>query len=83
MHYLDINFRVLLTFGLSFQTVTDTSSVCKSLGVPFPEVSVSAEDSATPKDFYIFKGSDEAPTVIHMPLFNTVNCGEFAFKLTW
>nr|XP_055054199.1 cytosolic phospholipase A2 gamma-like [Misgurnus anguillicaudatus] len=44
------------------------------LNIPFPEVNIPPADN--PKDFYVFEGNEKAPTVIHIPLFNTVNCGD-------
>ncbi|XP_016401005.1 cytosolic phospholipase A2 gamma-like [Sinocyclocheilus rhinocerous] len=47
----------------------------KKLNISFPEVNIPSEDLEKPKDFYVFKGQN-APTVIHIPLFNVVNCGD-------
>ena len=55
------------------QTVVQTAEKCKDLQIPFPEVVLPAENTE-PQDFYLFKGSSDAPTVIHIPLFNAVNC---------
>ncbi|KAL0194266.1 hypothetical protein M9458_012562, partial [Cirrhinus mrigala] len=52
----------------------ETAKTCKKLNIPFPEVNIPSEDEEKPKDFYVFKGQN-APTVIHIPLFNVVNCG--------
>ena len=46
---------------------------CAKDFIPFPEVVVPAED-AEPQHFYVFRGYSEASTVIHIPLFNAVNC---------
>ncbi|XP_050965419.1 cytosolic phospholipase A2 gamma-like [Labeo rohita] len=56
-------------------TVREAAEMCKKLNIPFPEVNIPSEDVEKPKDFYVFKGQN-APTVIHMPLFNVVNCGD-------
>ncbi|RXN34246.1 cytosolic phospholipase A2 gamma-like protein [Labeo rohita] len=65
--------------GDPFMTVRDAAETCKKLNIPFPEVSIPSEDVKKPKDFYVFKGKDKTPTVIHIPLFNVVN-----YKLeTW
>uniref|UniRef100_A0A671L8U5 Cytosolic phospholipase A2 gamma-like n=1 Tax=Sinocyclocheilus anshuiensis TaxID=1608454 RepID=A0A671L8U5_9TELE len=58
-----------------FTTVKQTAEMCKKLKIPFPEVNIPSEDLEKPKDFYVFKGQN-APTVIHIPLFNVVNCGD-------
>ncbi|XP_050965598.1 cytosolic phospholipase A2 zeta-like [Labeo rohita] len=58
-----------------FTTVTETYKLCEELNIPFPEVNIPSEDLKKPKDFYVFKGQN-APTVIHIPLFNVVNCGD-------
>ncbi|XP_036423191.1 cytosolic phospholipase A2 gamma-like isoform X2 [Colossoma macropomum] len=59
--------------GNPFETVVKTAKLCKDLHIAFPEVVVPAED-AEPQDFYVFRGYSKAPTVIHIPLFNAVNC---------
>ncbi|KAK2910840.1 hypothetical protein Q8A67_002973 [Cirrhinus molitorella] len=61
--------------GDPFMTVRETAEMCKKLNIPFPEVNIPSEDLEKPKDFYVFKGQN-APTVIHIPLFNVVNCGD-------
>ncbi|XP_051750600.1 cytosolic phospholipase A2 gamma-like isoform X6 [Ctenopharyngodon idella] len=58
-----------------FTTVKEAAEMCKELNIPFPEVNIPSEDVKKPKDFYVFKGQN-APTVIHIPLFNVVNCGD-------
>ncbi|KAK7172485.1 hypothetical protein R3I93_002559 [Phoxinus phoxinus] len=57
-----------------FTTVTKAAEMCKKLKIPFPEVNIPNKDIIKPKDFYVFKGQN-TPTVIHIPLFNVVNCG--------
>ncbi|XP_065144268.1 cytosolic phospholipase A2 gamma isoform X1 [Paramisgurnus dabryanus] len=60
-----------------FETVVQTADTCKKLLIPFPDVQVSDEDKRSPRDFYVFE-SPNSPTVIHIPLFNIINCaGEF------
>ncbi|XP_026099142.1 cytosolic phospholipase A2 gamma-like [Carassius auratus] len=73
----DIDLIISLDFseGDSFMTVNGASDTCKKLKIPFPEVSVPSDKGKKPKDFYVFKGQN-APTVIHIPLFNAVNCGD-------
>ncbi|RXN34245.1 cytosolic phospholipase A2 gamma-like protein [Labeo rohita] len=65
--------------GDPFMTVRDAAEMCKKLNIPFPKVNIPNEDVKKPKDFYVFKGKNKTPTVIHIPLFNVVN-----YKLeTW
>ncbi len=52
----------------------EAANMCKKLNIPFPEVNIPSEEQEKPKDFYVFKGQN-APTVIHIPLFNVANCG--------
>ncbi|KAK7172546.1 hypothetical protein R3I93_002611 [Phoxinus phoxinus] len=61
--------------GDPFTTVKDAAKTCKERNIPFPEVIIPSDDSEKPKDFYVFKGKN-VPTVIHIPLFNVVNCGD-------
>ncbi|XP_036423201.1 cytosolic phospholipase A2 gamma-like isoform X2 [Colossoma macropomum] len=56
-----------------FETVVQTAELCKELKIPFPEVAIPPEGKE-PQDFYVFRGYSKAPTVIHIPLFNAVNC---------
>ncbi|KAL1273591.1 hypothetical protein QQF64_026405 [Cirrhinus molitorella] len=73
----NIDLIIALDFsdGDPFTTVRETAKTCKKLKIPFPEVDVPSKEGNKPKDFYVFKGQN-APTVIHMPLFNVVNCGD-------
>ncbi|KAL1273590.1 hypothetical protein QQF64_026404 [Cirrhinus molitorella] len=73
----DIDLIISLDFsdGDPFMTVREAAETCKKLKIPFPEVNIPSEDLKKPKDFYVFKGKN-APTVIHIPLFNVVNCGD-------
>uniref|UniRef100_A0A8C2Q4T4 PLA2c domain-containing protein n=1 Tax=Cyprinus carpio TaxID=7962 RepID=A0A8C2Q4T4_CYPCA len=61
--------------GDPFMTVREAAEMCKKRKIPFPEVNIPSEDVKKPKDFYVFKGTN-TPTVIHIPLFNVVNCGD-------
>ncbi|XP_067295952.1 cytosolic phospholipase A2 gamma-like [Pseudorasbora parva] len=61
--------------GDPFTTVKKAAEMCKKTKIPFPEVKIPDGHSDKPKDFYVFKGQN-APTVIHIPLFNEVNCGD-------
>uniref|UniRef100_A0A672RDR4 Cytosolic phospholipase A2 gamma-like n=1 Tax=Sinocyclocheilus grahami TaxID=75366 RepID=A0A672RDR4_SINGR len=60
--------------GDPFTTVREAAKTCKKLKIPFPEVNIPSDEGKKPKDFYVFEGQN-APTVIHIPLFNVVNCG--------
>ncbi|XP_059405375.1 cytosolic phospholipase A2 gamma-like [Carassius carassius] len=72
----DIDLIISLDFseGDPFMTVRDSAETCKKLKIPFPEVKVPSDEGKKPKDFYVFKGQN-SPTMIHIPLFNAVNCG--------
>ncbi|XP_026099206.1 cytosolic phospholipase A2 gamma-like isoform X2 [Carassius auratus] len=73
----DIDLIISLDFSEAdpFKTVREAAEMCKKLNIPFPEVNIPSEDLKNPKDFYVFKGTN-TPTVIHIPLFNVVNCGD-------
>ncbi|XP_016299975.1 cytosolic phospholipase A2 gamma isoform X1 [Sinocyclocheilus anshuiensis] len=61
-----------------FESLTETAKTCKRLHIDFPEVpKMSKEEKSAPKDFYVFEGHN-APAVIHIPLFNIVNCDDKA-----
>ncbi|XP_016146677.1 cytosolic phospholipase A2 gamma [Sinocyclocheilus grahami] len=61
-----------------FESLTETAKMCKRLHIDFPEVpKMSKEEKSAPKDFYVFEGHN-APAVIHIPLFNIVNCDDKA-----
>uniref|UniRef100_A0A8C5F8W2 PLA2c domain-containing protein n=1 Tax=Gadus morhua TaxID=8049 RepID=A0A8C5F8W2_GADMO len=61
--------------GSPMETLTETAKECKDLGISFPAINYSQSDMSSPKGFYVFKGVNKAPTVIHIPLFNVDNCG--------
>ncbi|KAK7163887.1 hypothetical protein R3I94_002560 [Phoxinus phoxinus] len=73
----DIDLIISLDFSETepFTTVTKAAETSKKLKIPFPEVNIPEEDVKKPQDFYVFKGQN-TPTVIHIPLFNVVNCGD-------
>ncbi|KAL1273586.1 hypothetical protein QQF64_026400 [Cirrhinus molitorella] len=73
--HIDLIISLDFSEGDPFMTVRDAFEMSKRLNIPFPEVNIPKEDMEKPKDFYVFKGQN-APTVIHIPLFNVVNCGE-------
>ncbi|XP_073696285.1 cytosolic phospholipase A2 gamma-like [Garra rufa] len=72
---IDLIISLDFSEGDPFMTVRDVAEMCKKLKISFPEVNIPSEDVEKPKDFYVFKGPN-APTVIHIPLFNVVNCGD-------
>uniref|UniRef100_A0A8C9TBT9 PLA2c domain-containing protein n=1 Tax=Scleropages formosus TaxID=113540 RepID=A0A8C9TBT9_SCLFO len=71
---------LILSFDFSsddpFLTVKKAADYCKEAGRPFPSLVIEPGEEKNPKDFYVFKDETKAPIVIHIPLFNTVNCGE-------
>lgn len=72
---------MLIFMSSNSQTVCTASTMCKELGISFPEINVTRQDETTPNDFYVFKGLKEAPTVIHIPLFNVKNCGRLCLSI--
>ncbi|XP_058633065.1 cytosolic phospholipase A2 gamma-like isoform X2 [Onychostoma macrolepis] len=72
---IDLIISLDFSEGDPFMTVREAAEKCKKLNIPFPEVNIPSEDLKKPKDFYVFKGQN-TPTVIHIPLFNVVNCGD-------
>ncbi|XP_073696286.1 cytosolic phospholipase A2 gamma-like [Garra rufa] len=72
---IDLIISLDFSNGDPFMTVREAAEKCKKLNIPFPEVNIPSEDVEKPKDFYVFKGQN-APTVIHIPLFNVANCGD-------
>ncbi|XP_048042749.1 cytosolic phospholipase A2 gamma-like isoform X3 [Megalobrama amblycephala] len=73
--HIDLIISLDFSEGDPFMTVKEADKTCKELNIPFPEVNIPSEDLQNPKDFYVFKGQN-TPTVIHIPLFNVVNCGD-------
>ncbi|XP_051751353.1 cytosolic phospholipase A2 gamma-like [Ctenopharyngodon idella] len=72
---IDLIISLDFSEGDPFMTVKEAAKTCKELNIPFPEVNIPSGHSEKPKDFYVFKGKN-TPTVIHIPLFNVVNCGD-------
>ncbi|XP_077078173.1 cytosolic phospholipase A2 gamma-like [Siphateles boraxobius] len=72
---IDLIISLDFSDGDPFKTVRDAAETCGKLKIPFPEVNIPEKDVKKPKDFYVFKGQN-TPTVIHIPLFNVVNCGD-------
>nr|XP_060636635.1 cytosolic phospholipase A2 gamma-like [Anolis sagrei ordinatus] len=71
--------KLILSFDFSegdpFETVKDAALYCKESQLPFPNINVSELEKSkdNPSDCYIFQGNN-APVVMHFPLFNTGNC---------
>ncbi|XP_052454576.1 cytosolic phospholipase A2 gamma [Carassius gibelio] len=72
---IDLIISLDFSDGDPFMTVREAAEMCKKRNIPFPEVNIPSEDLKNPEDFYVFKGTN-TPTVIHIPLFNVVNCGD-------
>ncbi|XP_062302061.1 cytosolic phospholipase A2 gamma-like [Osmerus eperlanus] len=70
---IDLIISLDFSGGNPMETVVEAHKKCEEMKIPLPTVVVSPEAKKTPKDFYVFKGVN-TPTVIHMPLFNIVNC---------
>ncbi|XP_072463336.1 cytosolic phospholipase A2 gamma-like isoform X3 [Notamacropus eugenii] len=74
------NTEIILSFDFSegdpFETIKATEKYCKACCIPFPPVDDFKldQEAKAPSDFYIFEG-ENAPVVMHFPLFNKVNCG--------
>ncbi|XP_060795470.1 cytosolic phospholipase A2 gamma-like isoform X2 [Neoarius graeffei] len=71
--HIDLFISLDFSSGDPMETVVKASEMCKELKIPFPEVKPPPK-SSEPDDFYCFEGKNGAPTVIHIPLFNKVNC---------
>ncbi|XP_042330996.1 cytosolic phospholipase A2 gamma-like [Sceloporus undulatus] len=70
--------KLIISFDYSagdpFLTIKKASEYCKAYGIPFPEINEEElQDIDNPSDCYIFRG-EQAPTIMHCPLFNKVNC---------
>ncbi|XP_026099175.1 cytosolic phospholipase A2 gamma-like isoform X1 [Carassius auratus] len=71
---IDLIISLDFSDGDPFKTVNTTQKLCEELKIPFPGVNRARENPKNPEGFYVFKGTN-TPTVIHIPLFNVVNCG--------
>ncbi|XP_067399653.1 cytosolic phospholipase A2 gamma-like [Emydura macquarii macquarii] len=74
----DRKVKLILSFDYGplepFKVIKQAAKYCKENCIPFPEVDEKLlQDADNPSDCYIFRG-DGAPTVMHFPLFNKVNC---------
>ena len=70
-----VKVHLFISYHFISQTLTETAKHCNELGISFPAIDCTKSDNNSPKGFYVFKGVKEAPTVIHIPLFNVENCG--------
>ncbi|XP_038623248.1 cytosolic phospholipase A2 gamma [Tachyglossus aculeatus] len=74
---------LILSFDFSsgdpFETIKVASDYCQANGIPFPPVNKAEldRDAKEPSDCYVFQGGEreQAPIVMHFPLFNRNNCG--------
>ncbi|CAM4628123.1 unnamed protein product [Lepidochelys olivacea] len=74
----DRKVKLILSFdygpGDPFKTLKQAAKYCEDNHIPFPKVDENLlQDTDNPSDCYIFRG-EGAPTVMHLPLFNKVNC---------
>ncbi|XP_009887799.1 PREDICTED: cytosolic phospholipase A2 gamma [Charadrius vociferus] len=60
--------------GDPFETIKATAIYCQKNHIPFPKIEDKKMDKDNPSDCYVFRGDNACPTVMHFPLFNTVNC---------
>ncbi|XP_029767597.1 cytosolic phospholipase A2 gamma-like [Terrapene carolina triunguis] len=70
--------KLILSFDYGpfepFKALKQTAKYCKENCIPFPEIDEKLlQEPDNPSDCYIFRG-ECAPTVMHFPLFNRVNC---------
>ncbi|TFK00904.1 peroxisomal sarcosine oxidase [Platysternon megacephalum] len=70
--------KLILSFDYGpfepFKALKQTAKYCKENCIPFPEIDEKLlQEPDNPSDCYIFRG-EGAPTVMHFPLFNRVNC---------
>ncbi|KAG6927272.1 phospholipase A2 group IVC, partial [Chelydra serpentina] len=70
--------KLILSFDYGpfepFKALKQTAKYCKENCIPFPEIDETLlQEPDNPSDCYIFRG-EGAPTVMHFPLFNRVNC---------
>ncbi|XP_059901850.1 cytosolic phospholipase A2 gamma-like isoform X3 [Gadus macrocephalus] len=65
--------------GEMFETLTLARDYAAAVGKPFPVIDEQVLlDKDWPKDFYVFPGENDQPTIIFMPLFNRINCKDEA-----
>ncbi|CAJ1076657.1 cytosolic phospholipase A2 gamma-like [Xyrichtys novacula] len=72
----DIDLIISLEYsaGDMFETLIEAKKHAEELKKPFPEIDDKVlEEKEWPKDFYVFEGTEKAPTIVYMPLFNRNN----------
>ncbi|XP_053902494.1 cytosolic phospholipase A2 gamma-like isoform X3 [Malaclemys terrapin pileata] len=79
----DRKVKLILSFDYGpfdpFQTLKQAAKYCEENCIPFPKLDEKLlQDPDNPSDCYIFRG-EGAPTVMHFPLFNKVNCPVFLY----
>ncbi|CAL8271758.1 unnamed protein product [Lota lota] len=77
----DIDLLIVPEFsaGEMFETLTLARDYAAAVGKPFPVIDDQVlKDKDWPKDFYVFPGEHDQPTIIFMPLFNRKNCKDEA-----
>ncbi|CAJ1076668.1 cytosolic phospholipase A2 gamma-like isoform X2 [Xyrichtys novacula] len=73
----DVDLLIALDYGAdkTFTTLTQARDYAAELKKPFPEIDEEVlEERDWPKDLYVFEGTEKAPTIVYMPLFNRNNC---------
>uniref|UniRef100_A0A8C5AR40 Cytosolic phospholipase A2 gamma-like n=1 Tax=Gadus morhua TaxID=8049 RepID=A0A8C5AR40_GADMO len=69
--------------GEMFETLTLARDYAAAVGKPFPVIHEQVLlDKDWPKDFYVFPGENDQPTIIFMPLFNRINCKGLAVTVS-
>jgi hypothetical protein len=65
------------------QTLTLARDYAAAVGKPFPVIDEQVLlDKDWPKDFYVFPGENDQPTIVFMPLFNRINCKGLAVTMS-
>ncbi|KAG9279456.1 cytosolic phospholipase A2 gamma-like [Astyanax mexicanus] len=72
---IDLIISLDFSAGDQLATVSQIAQQCRELYIPFPALpALPVGGTIEPQDFYVFRGTGKTPTVIHIPLFNKVNC---------
>ncbi|XP_056460874.1 cytosolic phospholipase A2 zeta-like isoform X1 [Gadus chalcogrammus] len=77
----DVDLLIAAEFsaGEMFETLTLARDYAAAVGKPFPVIDEQVLlDKDWPKDFYVFPGENDQPTIVFMPLFNRINCKDEA-----
>ncbi|KAM6914145.1 cytosolic phospholipase A2 gamma-like [Lycodopsis pacificus] len=73
----DADLLIALDYGAddAFTILTLAREYAMAMNKPFPEIDdKTLEETAWPKDYYVFEGKKKEPTIVYMPLFNRRNC---------